>query len=227
MATGVPQPSQATEVAGSNQHGYRTLLDLVPVAVYSCDSAGVIQDFNRRAAALWGCEPVRGDTAESFCGSFKLYRPDGTFMPQDHCPMAEVVAGTLDGIITSWNAGAEEANRAKDQFLATVSHELRTPLNAIRGWATILEQSGPADTRMAKGLQSIGRNTRTLVQLVDDLLDVSRMISGKMRLDTRRDPAAPSAVRGGRRPATVPRRSRGEGIAGGASTRWPADSDRG
>ena len=80
-------------------------------------------------------------------------------------------------------AQAEEANRGKDQFLATVSHELRTPLNAILGWAAMLEQTGPVDARTAKGLQSISRNTRTLAQLVDDLLDVSRMISGKMRLD--------------------------------------------
>ena len=78
---------------------------------------------------------------------------------------------------------AETANRAKDQFLATVSHELRTPLNAIVGWAAMLEHTSPADGRMSKGLQSISRNTRTLAQLVDDLLDVSRMISGKMRLD--------------------------------------------
>ena len=80
-------------------------------------------------------------------------------------------------------AEAEEANRGKDQFLATVSHELRTPLNAILGWAAMLEQTGPMDPRTSKGLQSISRNTRTLAQLVDDLLDVSRMISGKMRLD--------------------------------------------
>ena len=80
-------------------------------------------------------------------------------------------------------AQAEEANRGKDQFLATVSHELRTPLSAILGWAAMLEQTATPDTRTAKGLQSIHRNTRTLAQLVDDLLDVSRMISGKMRLD--------------------------------------------
>ncbi len=78
---------------------------------------------------------------------------------------------------------AEEANRAKDEFLATASHELRTPLNAILGWAAILERSAPLDDRTLKGLQSINRNTRTLAQLVEDLLDVSRMISGKMRLD--------------------------------------------
>ncbi len=80
-------------------------------------------------------------------------------------------------------AQAEEANRAKDEFLATASHELRTPLNAILGWSAMLEQSATLDGRTSKGLQSIHRNTRALAQLVDDLLDVSRMISGKMRLD--------------------------------------------
>ena len=83
----------------------------------------------------------------------------------------------------SARAQAEEANRAKDEFLATASHELRTPLNAILGWSAMLEQTASLDGRTAKGLQSINRNTRTLAQLVDDLLDVSRMISGKMRLD--------------------------------------------
>jgi signal transduction histidine kinase len=80
-------------------------------------------------------------------------------------------------------ARAEEASRAKDEFVATVSHELRTPLNAILGWAAMLEQMAPQDGRTSKGLHSIHRNARTLAQLVDDLLDVSRMISGKMRLD--------------------------------------------
>jgi signal transduction histidine kinase/ActR/RegA family two-component response regulator len=83
-------------------------------------------------------------------------------------------------------ARAEAAGRAKDEFLATVSHELRTPLNAIVGWAAMLEESGIQDTRTAKGVRSIYRNTRALAQLVDDLLDVSRIISGKMRLDVRR-----------------------------------------
>jgi PAS domain S-box-containing protein len=483
----VAEPTPADVAVRWNEQRYRTLFDLGPVAVYSCDASGVIQEYNHRAAELWGCAPALGDTDKRFCGSFKLFRPDGTFMPHDECPMAEVVAGTLseardaeviierpdgsritvvvnirpvtnergdvigaincfydissrkqteealrareaelalvmsqtpfmltrctrelryqfvsptyadmmgcqpadivgesiveimgqeafetirpfvetvlqgtsvefecdipyrraglrsvrgvytpdtderghvrgwiasildigerkqvdaarallasivdssddaivsknlDGIITSWNAGAERifgyaaaevigrsitiiipadrrneeieiirrlrqgqtidhfetqrltkdgrrvpisltvspvrnrqgvvvgaskiardisdrvradeerahlltseqnaraeaetANRAKDLFLATVSHELRTPLNAILGWASMLEQGAPADSRMSKGLQSIHRNTRTLTQLVDDLLDVSRMISGKMRLD--------------------------------------------
>ena len=78
-----------------DEERYRTLFDLGPVAVYSCDAAGVIQEFNRRAVELWGCEPVLGDTDKRFCGSFKLFRPDGTYMPHEQCPMAEVVAGTL------------------------------------------------------------------------------------------------------------------------------------
>ncbi len=78
-----------------NEERYRTLFDLGPVAVYSCDASGVIQEFNRRAVELWGCEPALGDTDKRFCGSFKLFRPDGRFMPHEQCPMAEVVAGTL------------------------------------------------------------------------------------------------------------------------------------
>jgi PAS domain S-box-containing protein len=483
----VIEPSRADDAVRWNKERYRTLFDLGPVAVYSCDASGVIQEFNHRAVELWGCEPVPGDTDKRFCGSFKLFRPDGSFMPHELCPMADVVTGSLseardaeviierpdgsritvvvnirpvknergdvigaincfyditvrkqteealrskeaelelvtnqtpfmltrcsrdlryrfvsqtyaemlgrqaadiagkgiveiigqeafetirpyvetvlqgtrvefecdmpyrgvgarslrvvyipdtdargrvrgwiasildvserkqaeevrsllvsivdssddaiisknlNGIITSWNAGAErmfgytaaeamsqsidiiipperrdeeteilrrlrmghtiehvetegltkdgrhlsieltvspvrnrqgvvigastiarditdrvradeerarllaseqaaraqaeEANRGKDQFLATVSHELRTPLNAILGWAAMLEQTAAPDARTFKGLQSIHRNTRTLAQLVDDLLDVSRMISGKMRLD--------------------------------------------
>ncbi len=78
-----------------NEERYRTLFDLGPVAVYSCDASGVIQEFNRRAVELWGSEPQSGDTDKRFCGSFKLFRPDGRFMPHEQCPMAEVIAGTL------------------------------------------------------------------------------------------------------------------------------------
>jgi PAS domain S-box-containing protein len=66
--------------------------------VYSCDAAGVIQTFNRRAAELWGREPAIGDATQQFCGSFRMFRPDGQPMPHDQCPMAEVVAGTLSEV---------------------------------------------------------------------------------------------------------------------------------
>jgi signal transduction histidine kinase len=90
-------------------------------------------------------------------------------------------------------AQAEAADRAKDQFLAVLSHELRTPLNAVYGWARMIRSGqveGEAATRRA--LEVIERNAGAQVQLVDDLLDVSRVISGKMRLDVR--PVDPVAV---------------------------------
>ena len=65
----------AEQALRESEQRYRTLFELGPVAVYSCDAAGVIQNFNRRAVELWGRKPVRGDTNERFCGSFKLFRP--------------------------------------------------------------------------------------------------------------------------------------------------------
>lgn len=84
---------EQTEALRASEERYRTLFELGPVAVYSCDAAGVIQQFNRRAAELWGREPAPGDTDERFCGAFKLFRPDGSFMPHEQSPMAEVVSG--------------------------------------------------------------------------------------------------------------------------------------
>src|SRR2546430_12158154 len=79
----------------------------------------------------------------------------------------------------------DEANRAKDEFLATLSHELRTPLNAILGWVGLL-RSGTLDAASAsRGPEVIERNTRVLAQLIEDLLDVSRIITGKLHLDAR------------------------------------------
>jgi signal transduction histidine kinase/ActR/RegA family two-component response regulator len=82
-------------------------------------------------------------------------------------------------------ADAETANRLKDDFLATLSHELRTPLTAVLGWARML-RAGYADKKStARGLASIERNAAAQVRLVEDLLDVSRIVNGKMRLDMR------------------------------------------
>ena len=72
---------------------YRTLFDFVPVAVYTCDAQGLIQEFNQRAAELWGREPKKNDPQEKFCGSFKIFYPDGRPMPHDKCPMARALRG--------------------------------------------------------------------------------------------------------------------------------------
>jgi signal transduction histidine kinase/ActR/RegA family two-component response regulator len=83
-------------------------------------------------------------------------------------------------------ATAEAADRAKDEFLAVLSHELRTPLNAVYGWARMLRTGQIQGTEpMSRALEVIERNANVQVQLVDDLLDVSRVITGKMRLDVR------------------------------------------
>jgi signal transduction histidine kinase len=80
---------------------------------------------------------------------------------------------------------AEAATAAKDQFLAIVSHELRTPLSAIAGWIRIA-RSGKADpAMMQRALEAIDRNAQTQAQLIEDLLDVSRIVSGKMRISPR------------------------------------------
>lgn len=78
---------------------------------------------------------------------------------------------------------AEEASRMKDEFLATVSHELRTPLNAILGWAGILRKNPYAANTTAQAVETIERNAKAQTQLIEDLLDVSRIITGRMRLD--------------------------------------------
>lgn len=82
-------------------------------------------------------------------------------------------------------AQAEEANRLKDEFLATVSHELRTPLNAILGWAKMLLSGKLPAAEVLHALEIIERNARSQNRLIGDLLDVSRIISGKMQLELR------------------------------------------
>ncbi|HYG65850.1 MAG TPA: response regulator [Thermoanaerobaculia bacterium] len=80
-------------------------------------------------------------------------------------------------------AAAEQANRLKDEFLATLSHELRTPLNAILGWVQLL-RSGSMDTAgVARAVETIERNAKAQAQLIADILEVSRIITGKLRLD--------------------------------------------
>ncbi|HEX8685356.1 MAG TPA: hybrid sensor histidine kinase/response regulator, partial [Pyrinomonadaceae bacterium] len=88
-------------------------------------------------------------------------------------------------------AEAEQANRLKDEFLATVSHELRTPLTAILGWARVLRSSASDPDAARHGLDVIERNAEAQHQLIRDLLDVSRIISGKLLLKTRQVGLAP------------------------------------
>jgi CheY-like chemotaxis protein/two-component sensor histidine kinase len=79
---------------------------------------------------------------------------------------------------------AEEASRLKDEFLATISHELRTPLNAILGWAQMLDSGKFNETDTGRAVKTIYRNAKSQAQLIEDILDVSRIITGKLRIET-------------------------------------------
>ena len=84
---------------------------------------------------------------------------------------------------------AERASAMKDEFLATLSHELRSPLSAILGWSQVLRRGTRSEADLRKGLETIERNARVQTQLIEDLLDMSRIIAGKVRLDVQ--PIAP------------------------------------
>ncbi|HVF70494.1 MAG TPA: PAS domain S-box protein [Chthoniobacterales bacterium] len=90
----VTQIKHAQAEVRAGEQRYRTLFELVPVAVYSTDADGVIQDYNKRAVELWGRKPEQG---EKFCGSFKIFHPDGRPMPHEECPMARVLHGETLG----------------------------------------------------------------------------------------------------------------------------------
>jgi signal transduction histidine kinase/ActR/RegA family two-component response regulator len=88
-------------------------------------------------------------------------------------------------------AQAQAANRAKDEFLAPLSHELRTPLNVVLGWVSMLRLGSVREDRRSEALEIIERNARQQAELIDDLLDVSRIVTGKLRLQLRPLPLAP------------------------------------
>jgi signal transduction histidine kinase len=83
------------------------------------------------------------------------------------------------------HASAREANRLKEEFIATLSHELRTPLNAILGWTRILRTAAPDPDKLARGLEVIERNVNAQTRLIEELLDVSRIESGKLAIEAR------------------------------------------
>jgi len=84
---------RAEEAIGQSELRYRTLFDLVPVALYACNAEGLIHEFNQRAVELWGREPKKNDRKEKFCGSFKIFFSDGRSMPHAKCPMARALKG--------------------------------------------------------------------------------------------------------------------------------------
>ena len=220
------------EALRDDEERYRFLFESSPAAVYSIDASGVIQEFNRCAAELWGRTPAIGDTDERFCGSHKMFRPDGTHMPHDQCPMAQVASGEVSmvrdgevvierpdgsritvivnirpltgprgeivGAINCFYDVTERArmqhvlqrhaetladmNRRKDEFLAMLGHELRNPLAPIVHSVHLLQTFPGGDPLQERALGIIARQTAQLRRLVDDLMDASRIGTGKIQV---------------------------------------------
>ncbi|MGN6626524.1 MAG: hybrid sensor histidine kinase/response regulator, partial [Tepidisphaeraceae bacterium] len=130
-------------------------------------------------------KPIEPHILRSKCEVFfELYRQRAEVARQrDELRVAAAENERLLELEQASRARAEQESRLKDEFLATLSHELRTPLNAILGWAQLLENEELPPDEAKQGLTVIERNARTQARLVDDLLDMSRIISGKIGLE--------------------------------------------
>ncbi|BAZ37797.1 GAF sensor hybrid histidine kinase [Calothrix sp. NIES-4101] len=137
----------------------------------------------------YACYPLL--SGQQLIGTLTFCTCSRTYFQSDELALLQIVSDLVatalerDRLIRQLQEHTEElqqANRIKDEFLATLSHELRTPLNAILGWIQLLQTRKLDETKIARALETIDRNSRLLGQLVEDILDVSRIISGKFRL---------------------------------------------
>jgi signal transduction histidine kinase/CheY-like chemotaxis protein len=132
--------------------------------------------------------PIRTSTLLSLVRS-SLRARERQYQVRDHLTQQDEAQQTIREIVESERAArgqAERASRTKDEFLATLSHELRTPLNAVLGWTQVLRKSGELSSDAINAVTVIERNARAQAQIIEDLLDMSSIISGKVRLDVQK-----------------------------------------
>jgi PAS domain S-box-containing protein len=168
----------------------KPLLDVMPEARGRAYYTRLKQVYDSGHAVSETETLVRIDVGAQFVDTFW----DAVFLPVRNA------AGEIEGVMSfeldvTSRVRAREAlermNRAKDEFLATMSHELRTPLNAIFGWTTLLLRN-PADAKqVAHGLEVIERNAKTQMRIINDLLDISRIVNGKFQLAMTRTEISP------------------------------------
>jgi len=87
----IAERKRAEQALRAGEQMFRELVDMLPIAVYVCDSSGAIESYNKRAVELWGRAPNIRDIADGFCGSYRIYNLDGTYLPHAECPMAQVL----------------------------------------------------------------------------------------------------------------------------------------
>jgi PAS domain S-box-containing protein len=211
------------------------VLELMPVAVYIIDSEGLIRGFNKKACEFWGQTPELLDSDHKYCGSFKLFMPDGAPLPLERTPMAEAVktgtsckntevvifrpdktsitvsvnisplrdeAGKIVGAINAFQDVSEivESRRKinlhqkelelRDSFLSLCSHEIKTPLTSLKFQTEMaLRKFAKKDDsvfdreRVRAMVEQNDRQLGRLNRLVDDMLDLHRIKSGKLKMD--------------------------------------------
>ena len=202
VATGVPVADVERELRGSTiaMTTGAALMALLAVAlalVFGRRIARPVSALAGAAAALERGEPPPpsttsaiaevADVTHAFDAAAQRLRARETALRASEAESARLAAERARLLDNERAAreDAEMANRLKDEFLATLSHELRTPLTAVLGWARMLRSGHGDEKSLERGLASIERNATAQARLVDDLLDVSRIVSGKMRLDIR------------------------------------------
>ncbi|HEY5315175.1 MAG TPA: ATP-binding protein, partial [Pirellulales bacterium] len=150
---------------------------------------------------LIGRDNSRMGLAQIDLGADREFSADDEALLFQLCRMASIA------IENALFAEAREANRIKDEFLATLSHELRTPLTAMLGWVQLLGMSESLTDETRQGLEVIERNVNVQTKLIDDLLDISRIVAGKLRLNTSRIDLVPilTSVVDDARPAAAAR----------------------
>ena len=195
---------------GTITYANRSMAEMLGVPLTSLigrDATGLVHEEDRESTQARLVSILHGERA-SF--ELRLRRPDGMplWVHVSSAPIPDGSGRTVGvlGMFTDVSARhraeselqrllasekrareeAEGANRAKDDFLATVSHELRTPLNAMLGWLTMLRSGALDGAKTHRALEVIERNARSQAKLIEDLLDVSRMISGKLRIETKK-----------------------------------------
>jgi signal transduction histidine kinase/PleD family two-component response regulator len=182
--------------------GYRPCAGAEGVGALACERDGALRLSARElaarpeieaAAAGEGGPPVRGLLLATLTeldgravGTIQLSdKVDGEFTEDDEVLLLQIAQLGSIAVQNALHAQAREANRLKDEFLATLSHELRTPLTAILGWTRMLRSGSLEPAKAVRALEVIERNTLRQSRLIEELLDVSRIATGKLRIQAR------------------------------------------
>jgi PAS domain S-box-containing protein len=172
----ITERKQSELALRASEQRFRALFDLGPVAVYSCDAAGTIKEFNHRSVELWGRKPKPGDKDERFCGSLKMYLPDGTPLPHKQCPMASVLRGKVSGVHNE-EVVIERPNGSRITCIANIialKDERGEISGAINSFYDITERK-----RWENTLRESESRYRNLFNSMDEGFCIVEMIFGK------------------------------------------------